>query len=648
MGQQRGVAEMPLATEQDLPYILNRLRDAKEIVYDAETSGLDFKRSHIVGHVVSFTCNSADSWYLPVRHFGSNNLFQNTGPSEKTGWDGKTESWEDDLIKLLNRQNLTIIGQNLAFDLKFLATIGHKLSAKYQDTIINAPLLNEWSGKFNLEYLANQAGLTPKKSALIDAHILQMFPDVPENDPKNKPMAHFWRLAGNDPVAVEYACGDGVTTFELRDWQMPRLEAEGLLKVWAIENRLIPILARMSVKGVRIDTDYLDKIQIYTENKIDKLSDALPLDFNVRSPVDMEKYCRDHNATNWPLTPKGRPSFPETWLETFEAGQTIIQSRKLMTLLSMFILPLKETHIFNGRVHTNLHQLRGDGLGIVTGRIGSSEPSLQQIPKRDKWLGPLFRACFIPDDGMIFADPDYSQLEPRLLAFYSRSKVLLDDYRNNPAADAHQAVADAAGIERTWGKNANMTIINGGGRGILISKYRVPEHKVDELLANYWRSMPEVKSLQKSSEKVMRYRGYVRSLLDRRSRLLSRDKAYMALNRLLQCGNADILKLKMCEIDDYLASENRPIDVLVPVHDALLMQFSPDAEKHYQECLAIMARCGPDDVIKLDVPLKVNSEQGENWSIATYGNEVRSRVDEVKAITPVARIKQSIWDDLVA
>jgi len=636
---------MPLATEDDLTHIFNRLECAKEIVYDCETSGLDFKRNHIVGHVVSFDANPANSWYLPCRHLGDCNLFRHAGPNEKTAWDGKTEAWEDTLIKRLNRRDLTIIGQNLAFDLKFLSRIGHTLTARYEDTIINAPLLNEWSPKFSLEYLAQAAGLTPKKSALIEDYLRRMFPDI---EAKDKPMAHFWRLAGNDPTGVEYACGDGITTFELRDWQLLRLAAEDLMQVWEIENRLIPVLARMSVKGIRIDEDYLNRLQSHTENKIDELSDALPEELNARSPVQMEKYCRDNGATNWPLTPGGRPSFPETFLETFEAGQKVVQLRKLMTLHSMFIMPLKETHIFNGRVHTNFNQLRGDGLGIVTGRVGCSDPSLQQIPKRDKRLGPIFRACFIPDDGMIFADPDYSQLEPRLLAYYSRSKVLLNDYRNNPDADAHQAVADAAGIERTWGKNANMTIINGGGRGVLISKYHVPAGKVDGLLANYWQTMPEVKTLQKKSEQVMRYRGYIMSLLRRRSRLLNPDKAYMAINRLLQCGNADILKLKMVEIDDYLASVGRPLDVLNTVHDALLMQFTPDNAGHYQACLKLMTQCGADDVIKLDVPLKVNSAEGEDWAIATYGEEARELVNEIKAHNPVARVKRDIWDDLAA
>jgi len=629
---------MPLATENDLPYIFNRLKDAKAIVYDAETSGLDFKRNHIVGHVISFTANPSDSFYCPVRHLGDKNLFGRIGPTEKTNWDGTIEPFEKELINLLNRPDLTIIGQNLAFDLKFMSRIGNDLSAQYQDTIINAPLLNEWSPRFNLEYLANEAGLTPKLSKVIDEHIYRTFPDVTE-----KPMGHFWRLAGNDPVAVDYACGDGVTTFELRNWQLPRLEKENLLRVWRVENKLIPILARMSIRGIKIDEEYLNQLQIYVESKIDELSSALPEGFNARSRLQMEEYCRQHGATNWPLTPTGKPSFAENWLDSFEAGQKIVQLRKLMTLMSMFILPLKETHIFNGRVHTTFNQLRGDDVGIITGRISSQDPSLQQIPKRDKKLGPIFRAAFIPDDGLITADPDYSQLEPRILAHYTEifskppynlNPVLLNAYRTDPNTDAHQAVADAAGIERTWGKNANMTIINSGGRNVLMSKYHVPPDKVDALLRDYFAAMPEIRKLQKLSENVMRERGYVVSLLGRRARLRSSGKAYTGLNRLLQVGNADILKLKMVEVDDYLAANGRPIELLNTVHDALLMQFEPGQAHHYKECLNIFTQCGPNDEIKLAVPLKVNTTEGPNWSIATYGDDARPLIDAVRSFKP--------------
>jgi DNA polymerase I len=621
---------MPRATEKDLDYIFNRLNDAKEIVYDAETSGLDFKRNFICGHVVSFSSKPEDSWYLPVAHESGNNL--DVGKINKR------------IVKALSRSNLKIIGHNLAFDLKFLAKIGHDLSAKYEDTILNAPLLNEHQPYFNLEYCCNMAGVQGKKSAEITQHLLNKFGnDI--KDPK-RAMGHFWRLSADDSVAIDYAIGDGTSTWQLRDWQHKELEKQNLWKVWDIECRLLPVLARMSVKGIKIDTEYLDKLELYTNHRVNQLSDEFPEGFNPKSPIDMEKLCRDQGATNWPLTPTGRPSFPEMWLDSFDLGKKVVEIRKLKTLLSMFIAPLKKTHLFNGRVHTNFNQLRGDGFGIVTSRISSSEPGMGQAPKRDKKLGPLFRACFIPDDNMTFGEPDYNQCEPRLLAVYSRSKVLLDDYRNNPHADAHQAVADAAGIERHWGKHANMTIINSGGVNVLVNKYHVPPDKAFGLLRDYFRALPEVKQLQIRAGNKFKEKGYVITLLGRRARLIHPGKSYTAVNRLLQGGNADLLKLKLVEMDDYLASEGRPVDILNTVHDSVSFQYFNDAKKYYDKCMEIMVDFGPTSAIPLDVPMKVDSGEGENWSIATYGEEVRAMIDEVKTFDIKKYINKALWADI--
>ena len=632
---------MPLATEQDLDYIFNRLADAKEVVYDSETSGLDFKRNHIVGHGLAFSENPIDAWYMPVRHLGNNNLFGNAGPTDKHGWNGKIEPWEAGLIKLLDRQDLTSIYHNAAFDLKMLVKCGLQLTAKYQDTAINAPLLNELQGKFSLEHCCHLAGVQAKKSSLIEAHIKSKFPEI-----KDKPMAHFWRLEGDDPVAVAYACGDNTSTFQLRNWQQKKLEQEELLRVWKIECRLIPVLVRMTVKGIKVDEEYLHKLYAYVNNRIEILQGEFPEGFNSKSPLDMREYCETNNITDWPTTPAGNPSFSESWLEKSPAGLKVVQLRKLLTLNSMFIEPLINTHLFNGRVHPNFNQLRNDEYGTVTGRPSTSDPNFGAIPKRDKVQGPLFRAVFIPDEDMECAEFDYKQAEPRLLAYYSRAKVLLNDYRTNPNADAHQAVANAFGGSRTDGKSANMTIINSGGRNVLVAKYHVPEDKVDDLLTNYFKAMPEVRQLQKRAAAKFKMRGYVRTLLGRKCRLVRHDKSYTAVNRLLQSGNADIMKLKLVEIDDYLAAEGRPLDLLNTVYDSITFQYLLENKKHYLECQRIAQSFGEADLIQLDLPMLIDTSEGENWAIVSYGEEVREQINEVRNFNADSYRKKSIYESL--
>jgi DNA polymerase-1 len=618
---------MPLATQRDIPRIINRIKspETKMVVVDLETTGLNFKKDKICGYGFAFSTNPEDAWYIPVRHASSN--LENT-------------SFEPELIKALDRQDLIIIMHNAHFDLRFLYEAGSKLSAKYIDTMLNAALLNEFSPRFSLEYLAIQANLTPKKSAMIREHIRKMFPDVTKNE-----MGHYWRLPGNDALAVEYAIGDNVTTYELYRWQEPRLHEEELLKVFDIECRLLPVLARMSAKGIRIDEEYLHKLKNYVEVKIYELEKEFPEGFNSRAPSEMRKLFEKNGITDWPLSPTGQPSFNSMYLEKSELGQKIISLRKLLTLKSMFIEPLIKDHIINGRVHTTFNQLRGDGFGVITGRISTQNPGMGQVPKRDKLCGPLYRGCFLPDQDKVWGDSDWSQAEPRLLAYYSRSKVLLSAYRTNPEADAHQVVADDAGIDRLWGKHANMTIINSGGAKVLVEKYHVPQDKVHELLRKYFEVMPEVRRLQVNAAYKFKARGFVRTLLGRKARLANPAKSYTAVNRLLQGGNADILKVKLVEIDEYLASIGRPVDILNTVHDSISFQFDKEHLDIYEDCLDIMNDFNNGGPITLDVPFYSDSDIGANWAEATYGEEIKPLLQEVKNFEHI-NITGRIYSDI--
>lgn len=613
-----------------LQELLQRLKVAKEVCYDAETSGLDWRVNHICGHVLAFGPSPNDSFYVPVRHRLSGNISYLPGPSEATNWDGVLHPWEVELFKLLDRQGLTVFGHNLAFDLKFLWAAGvRRFDSRFEDTIINAPLLDEHQARFGLEFCCNQAGVAAKKSAQIVAHLRKLFPETTD---KNA-MGSFWCLSGDDLNAVEYATGDGTSTWQLRDWQNIQLKAQELNIVHDVESRLIPVLARMTCIGIKIDEERLTYVRKHVRTEINRLMEGFPEGFNVRSPNDVQKWCQDHGETGWPLTPKGKPSFPELWLKTHPAGQKITKVRKFETLDSSFLGPMQEHHLWKGRVHAEFNQLRGDEYGTVTGRLSSSNPNLQQASKHDYEMGKLHRSIFVPDEGKIWASVDYSQIEPRLLAWYAQCKVLLDGYNSDPPVDAHTAVS--AAMNKRWptmteterkqyrdaiGKRINQTLITGGGKNVIIKKYGVPQDEMDEAWNAYFRAMPEIRTLQKQSAKVFQERGYVKSLLGRRARLID-DRAYTSVNRLLQCGNADVLKAKLVEVDEYLKSEGRPIDILNNVHDSLDFQIDEDHRKVYDECLRIMTDFSPGQLIELDIPMTVDAGEGRNWAEATWGED---------------------------
>lgn len=615
-----------------------------EVVTDVETSGLDWRHNHIVGYVYTFSPNPKDSYYIPFRHAGGGNVGDQKGPQTPTGWNGKLAKGEAELLKATQKIKKRT-GHNLAFDLKFESRTGllQMDGVRFEDTIINEPLLNEFE-KFALEKCAQRYGLKPKLSAEIEAHICKMFPDV---KPGKGAMGHYWRLSGADPMAVEYAEGDGTTTWQLRDEQMKRimapllwpsgeLKAPSLERVWDVECRLIPVLARMSIKGIKIDEELLHKTIDVVGKEVKTLMKEFPAGASIWSAADLLPYFEKKGVTDWPLTPKtGKPSIKEEWLKTSEAGKAVIKARKWTFLLDSFLVPLRDHHLWNGRVHTNFNQLRNDDFGTITGRLSSNDPNMQQIHKHNVELGKLFRALFVPDYEF-WGDVDYSQIEPRLLAFYARCKVLLDAYQTDPKADAHYAVTEAMAGPTKWasmskderkamrnerGKRVNQTLVTGGGKGVIVTKYGVDPKEVDKIWDDYFRAMPEIKILQGQASKRMKQNGFVRSLLGRRAGLRDPNRAYIAVNRLLQCGNADILKIKMVEVDEYIASKGRPIDMLLNCHDSVSFQFDKEHKAVYDHCLEIMQDFGPDSALPIDLPITLDQGVGHNWAEATYGEE---------------------------
>jgi len=595
------------APDETLQTVLNRLKDPTQSTrcLDVETSGLDWRNNAIVGYVVTFSGDPRDSYYVPFRHAGNANVGGRDGLKSPTGWDGKLLPGEKELVTALDQPGTLMFGHNLAFDLRFKARVGFKFQPKFEDTIINEPLLDEYA-TFSLVACAARHNVQAKKGTELYAY---MADKLGEKNDKNI-MGHFWRLSGDDPMAVEYACGDGTSTWQLRDAQMVEIQAQELGRVHAVESRLIPVLARMMVRGVKVDEERLEWLIGHIDDEVEKLKNEFPPDFNALSPTDVQAWMEKHGHTDWPRTapsrtrPQGSPSFTSHWLETHEAGRKIIKLRKWENLNSTFCHPLRDRHLWHGRVHCTFNQLRNDEFGTVTGRLSSNDPNMQQVPKHDEDLGRLYRSVFVPDYGL-WGERDYSQIEPRLMAWYTRARVFLDDYRNNPDADSHTAVAkDAKGaawddmspaeqkhFRNTWAKRVNQTVITGGGKNALIKKYKMSEQEAMQALVRYFRTVPELKPFQKKAARLFRERGYVRDVLGRRAHLRDPDKDYTAMNRLLQMSNASMLKLKMAEVQEYLDSEPQAqVELLLNCHDALSFQFALDKRSRaaYAECKHIM------------------------------------------------------------
>jgi DNA polymerase-1 len=445
-------------------------------------------------------------------------------------------------------------------------------------------------------------------------------------------MANYWKLRGDDPMGVDYATGDGIATWSLRRAQVEDFEFQGMQRMHKLESDVTRVLYRMKKRGVRIDTEYLEYIKGYAEDKVAEGLKSLPEGFNARGPKQIKDLMTANGFTDWPMTapsskfPQGQPSFPEAWLDTNPVGKFIVNVRKWSNLLNSFIIPMRDRHIVNGRVHPTYHQMANDDFGTCTGRLSCSSPNLQQVPKRNKELAKLFRPIFIPDEGMEWLDADLSQCEPRLLAHYSGAKVLIDGFKAVPSVDAHEAVRLAVldfgvQIDRESAKRVNQTLITGGGEGKIITMLG---SRGKEIYDTYFEVMPEVKSFQRVAKERFRERKFLISLLGRRARLEFGSKDYLAMNRLLQCGNGDILKHSMVRIDALFEEDGDQCALLNNVHDSLSMQGAPEKRPVLMEALRIFTDYGPDRGTFLRVPMQADYGIGRNWGEATFPAEKAS------------------------
>lgn len=627
-------------TVEEALKVADRMADpeTKSIIYDAETTGLDWRKDVIVGHVVTFGPAPQDTFYIPVRHgedLKTGNIVEHPGRYHHI--------FELEMQRAARRCDLRWVMHHGTFDMMMLH--GHNINpvGRMEDTEVNDALLDEYASSHSLEAACMHAGTIAKKGDAIYKHLANKFGG---NANRRSQMGNFWRLPGDDAIAFDYAAGDGVATWALWQRQQQACTEQNLDYMRDLESRVTRTVVRMMRRGVKIDEAKLAEVINTVNHKLSEAEKALPSGLNINSPSQLFEHFTKlgflpDSFDRTPVRPKiikgrvipgetsgGNPSFDEAWLSRFPEGKPVLVVRKYKHLLNSFLLPLRDRHLYKGRVHATYHQMANDDFGTVTGRFSCSDPNLQQIHRRNKEIGKLIRQVFVPDGGLDWIDADLSQCEPRLLGHYSQAKVLLKGYLSRPFVDAHSSVAEAARIDRESGKRLNQTLITGGGKAKIIAMLGA---NGAEIYDAYFRALPEIKDLQRASSKKMESRGYVISLLGRIARLESRDKSYLAINRLLQCGNADIIKKAMVDIDQHFEDCGDVCGLLNTVHDALGMQGSMDFYAHRQQieqALNFMTDFGPKDnpsgrqySVFLSIPMVADYGVGKNWAEATYPSE---------------------------
>jgi DNA polymerase I-like protein with 3'-5' exonuclease and polymerase domains len=518
------------------------------------------------------------------------------------------------------------IFHNAMYDVCWIRNLGIKINGLIVDTMIAASLIDENRFAYSLnalswEYLGhgkNEAALNEEaKSRGLD------------------PKADMWKLP---PMYVgAYAEKDAELTLDL--WQKFKTEIiqQDIESIFNLETDLFPCLVDMRFKGVRVDGERALSLKTQLQQQEEKLLHEVKTETGIDPQIWAARSIAkvfDKLGLEYSRTEKSQaPSFTKNFLSehSHPLVQKIAQAREINKAHTTFIdTILRFEH--KGRIHAEINQIRSDAGGTVTGRFSYNNPNLQQLPARNKDLGPMIRSLFLPEENCTWGCFDYSQQEPRLVVHYAALHKfpsvydVVDAYNDNTNTDFHQTVAEMAEIPRSQAKTINLGLFYGMGKTKLQAELGVTKEKADELFNQYHAKVPFVKQLMNSASNRAQAQGQIRTLLGRLCRFhlwepnmfgmhkamthedalkehgpgIKRAYTYKALNKLIQGSAADMTKKAM--IDLY----KEGIVAHIQIHDEL--DLSVESKEHADKIIEIM-----ENAVKLEVPNKVDYESGENW-----------------------------------
>ena len=604
-------------TEWVKPTEFPDLRKVDEIAIDLETrdpdlikkgSGAVIGNGEVIGIAVA---TSFYKGYFPIAHQGGGNMDE-----------VKVLDWLKDVLEAPS----TKIFHNAMYDVCWLKAMGFKINGDIVCTMIAAAVTDENRFRYDLNSLSwhylgygkNEAGLAEAASEWgID------------------PKAEMYKLPAMHVGA--YAERDAEVTFGL--WQEMKKEIinQDLEDIFDLETELFPCLVEMKFKGVRVDVERAHQMKKDFVKEENELLTKIQRETNIRPQIWAARSIAEVFETlkiPFERTEKTEaPSFTKNFLQehSHPVVNLIAKAREINKAHTTFIDSiLRYEH--EGRIHADINQLRSQTGGTVTGRFSYQNPNLQQIPARNKDLGPKIRSLFIPEEGCTWGCFDYNQQEPRLVVHYASLYKLpsvyevVDSYRDNVKSDFHQTVADMAEIPRSQAKVINLGLFYGMGKAKLQAELGVTKEKAADLFNTYHAKVPFVKQLMGKASNRAQERGQIRTLLGRLCRFhlwepnsfgmhkalphedalrehgpgIRRAYTYKSLNKLIQGSAADMTKKSMLEL------YKEGIIAHIQIHDEL--DLSIENEKQAQKIIEIM-----ENAVTLEVPNKVDYEFGSNW-----------------------------------
>ena len=589
-----------IKNKSELEKLQLKINEAEYFAFDTETTSINSLEAELVG--ASFSVKKDEGFYIPINHVEQTEMSAN----ELVEW----------LKQLLETNQKKIIGQNLKYDIAVLRNHGIHIKEFFADTMLMSYATNSTSSRHNLdalaEYYLNTTTIKYEDVIGKGAKKYKSFNQVPIKD------------------ATNYAAEDADITLQLYEKLIEIIDKSSIKLLKTIDYPLLFVLLEMEQKGALIDTSHLNGLskEFGTKllNLVKKIHEASGSVFNIDSPKQLSEILFEKlkiETKGLKKTSTGYFSTSESVLQKLsdenEIVKDILEYRSLAKLKSTYTDKISEICDQNSRVHTSYHQAV-----TSTGRLSSSDPNLQNIPIRTK-EGITIREAFIAPSSKKILAMDYSQIELRLMAHYSQDPIMLKSFKNNE--DIHKRTAsEIFGVEldkvddemRRRAKTINFGLLYGMSAFGLANQLAVSRTEAEIFLNNYFERYSAVKKFMSDIVENSKELKYVETLYGRKihvpnitaNNFMVRQAAERAaINGPLQGSAADIIKIAMIKIDEWINLNAPEINMILQVHDELVYEVpNTFSEDDLRPILDLM-----ENTTEIDVPLKVEYGFGTNW-----------------------------------
>ena len=586
-----------ILTKKSLDHLMLKLESSDLISFDLETTSVIALEADIVG--LSFSVKANEGYYIPVEF-----------PEKDSNYELSLDTIISTVKPLLENKKNRFCGQNLKYDALVLSRHSIKIANIYFDTMLAEYILHPEKNSYKMDYLALdylKYRMVPIDDLIGTGLHQQSMAEVPLDD-----------------IAF-YAAEDADIAFQLASILEKKLDAENLSTPYEkIELPLVPVLVQMEKNGVFLDLEFLLKLSEQFGTELEKLTAKIHnmagREFNINSPKQLGQILFDELELK-PIRKRSTAVEVLQVLKNFHPlPEVVLAYRHLAKLKSTYVDAIPNYVNKNtGRVHTSLNQTIA-----ATGRLSSTSPNFQNIPIRTETGREVRKAFIAQEEGSVILSADYSQVELRIMAHYSKEPELIKAFEED--ADIHSRTAalvngiaesEVTSDQRRSAKVVNFGIMYGAGPYRMSQELGISMADAKTLIETYFKTYPGIKRYMNETIESARKKGYVETLYHRRrstnslnasNRNMVQAEERAAINMPIQGTAADIIKIAMINIHKRMEIEKYQSKMILQIHDELMFE-CPQSEV---DVIAKIVVEEMEGAVQLAVPLKVDWKYGQS------------------------------------